>query len=287
MIRVFPRKTNLTPDDALAFVGDPPFLDHRPPEQPVKISVTFTWDREEGRRLQRAWGQYYSDVELGGPAFNSPCDSFTPGMFLKEGVTFTSRGCCWDCPWCLARKREGKFIILPQIHSGHIIQDNNVLASPKERLMDVFDMLSSQKKAAIFSGGLDTRLVSPWHRALFDSIRIKELWFACDTMDDLERLEQTADIFRGYSMNKLRCYTMIGFNETIDEARTRLEAVFNLGFLPYAQLYQGEVEKAWPKEWNQLGRTFKRPAATKAYMKEANKNTSDHEARIQDQGGLW
>ncbi len=49
MIRVFPRKTAWTPTDELAFVGDPPLF--RPPEQPVMVSVTFTWDIPEGERL--------------------------------------------------------------------------------------------------------------------------------------------------------------------------------------------------------------------------------------------
>ena len=52
MIRVFPRRTKWTPDDELAFVGDPPLF--RPKERVVNISVTFTWDLPEANRLQRA-----------------------------------------------------------------------------------------------------------------------------------------------------------------------------------------------------------------------------------------
>lgn len=105
MIRVFPRKTKWTPDDDLAFVGEPTLF--LPEDQPVKISVTFTWDITEAERLYRAWSEYYSDVEMGGPAFDDHGDHFVPGRFVKSGVTITSRGCSKDCPWCLVPKREG------------------------------------------------------------------------------------------------------------------------------------------------------------------------------------
>lgn len=53
MIRVFPRKTKWTPEDELVFIGLPPLF--RPPEQPVKISVAFTWDIETGKMLKNEW----------------------------------------------------------------------------------------------------------------------------------------------------------------------------------------------------------------------------------------
>jgi hypothetical protein len=90
-IRVFPKRTAHIPDDALAFVGDPPLW--RPDADEVHVSCTFTWDKVEAERLQYAWGQYYPKVLLGGPAFDSPCDTFTPGMYVKQGITYTSRGC--------------------------------------------------------------------------------------------------------------------------------------------------------------------------------------------------
>src|SRR3989304_4990989 len=92
VIRVFPRKTNWTPTDELAFVGDPSLF--RPSDDlPVRVSVTFTWDIKEGQRLFRALSDNYSDVQIGGPAFGDPGDEFEPGRYIKQGVTITSRGC--------------------------------------------------------------------------------------------------------------------------------------------------------------------------------------------------
>src|SRR3972149_7485678 len=108
MIRVFPRRTKWTPDDELAFVGDPPLF--RPSEQSVSISVLFTWDISEGERLLKAWSRFYQDVKIGGPAFNVPGDDFVPGKFVKNGAVITSRGCPNRCWFCSIWKGDGKII---------------------------------------------------------------------------------------------------------------------------------------------------------------------------------
>lgn len=54
---------------------------------------------------------------------------------------------------------------------------------------------------------------------------------------------------------------MIGRNESIEEAERRLIEVYNLGFLPFAQLYQPRERIKYSKEWLGLGRKWSRPAA--------------------------
>jgi len=258
MIRVFPTRNKWTPTDELAFIGDPPLF--RPPEQSVYVSVVFTWDIQEGLRLQRAWSEFYSDVKVGGPAFDDPGGEFMPGRFIKEGVIFTSRGCPFKCPWCFVPKREGKIREF-EIKEGHIIQDNNLLACSKDHLVKVFDMLQGQKGIK-FSGGLDAQLLSTWHVDQFKKLSINEMWFACDHKGALKHLERVADLTSDFSVNKKRCYVLIGFNgENILDAETRLESVYKLGFLPFAQLYRNENPMNWSKEWKKLNRKWSRPAA--------------------------
>src|ERR1051326_5965905 len=109
MLRVFARKTHWTPTDELAFYGPPPLL-NRPDAQPVSVSVTFTWDIQRGEQLARQWSAHYSDVSIGGPAYARPGKyplDFTPGMFLKDGCTITSRGCPKACGYCGVSVTEG------------------------------------------------------------------------------------------------------------------------------------------------------------------------------------
>ena len=67
----------------------------------VHISVTFTWDREKAEKLEKQWRQVGVPVKVGGPAYNDRMSpNFVPGRYLKQGLTFTSRGCpnkCWFC----------------------------------------------------------------------------------------------------------------------------------------------------------------------------------------------
>lgn len=259
MIRVFPRRTKWTPTDELAFVGDPPLF--RPPPQPVAVSVTFLQDIREGERLARAWSHFYLDVKIGGPAFGDPGGEFEPGRFLKPGVTITSRGCPFSCPWCFVPGRE-RTIREYTIRPGHIVQDNNLLACSRRHIEAVFEMLQQQHAAATFSGGLDVRLLRSWHRNLFDSIRIRELWFACDSSKMLDHLRRAAGILYGIPVRKRRCYVMIGHGEeTLLEAERRLETVYELGFLPFCQLYRGPGERKYDRDWKALNKKWSRPAA--------------------------
>lgn len=259
MIRVFPRKTKWTPIDELAFVGDPPLF--RPPEQPVRISVTFTWDRAEGYRLQSAWRQFYQSVELHGPAFDNPGGEFKPGRFIKEGVTITSRGCPQKCPWCFVPQREGKIREL-EIKPGWIVQDNNLLACSLWHLRHVFEMLQEQKRGIKFSGGLDPQFFNIEHRKLIEKIKVSELWFSCDSVPSFYMLQKVADLLADFPQNKKRCYVLIGFNgETLYHAESRLEEVYRMDFLPFPQLYRGPGERLYDKEWKALNRKWSRPAA--------------------------
>ena len=258
IIRVFPRRTAWTPESPLVFIGDPPLF--RPPEMPVKISVTFTWDIPEGQRLQRAWEQYYSDVQIGGPAFGDPGNDFAPGQFVKEGVTFTSRGCPNKCPWCFVPEREGKIREL-EITNGWIVQDNNLLACSNYHIRKVFEMLMAQNKAVTFSGGLEARRLKSWHIELFKKIKVPELWFACDTPASLKYLKRANDLLGDFPTRKKRCYVMIGYKENLASAERRLKNVYALGFLPFSQLYQPKTKRIkYSQEWRDLNRHWSRPA---------------------------
>lgn len=265
MIRVFPRRTAWTPSDPLAFVGDPPLFQPQR-DAPVKVSVTFTWDIHEGERLYRAWSDYYADVEIGGPAFGDPGGEFEPNLFCKEGVVITSRGCPNKCGFCMVPRREGIIREL-QIKDGWIVQDNNLLACSKGHIEGVFAMLRRQKKGAVFSGGIDSSLFTSWHRELIDSIKLSEIWFACDHNNDVKPLESVSKLLDGISPNKLRCYVLIGKEETISQATERLMAVLKLGFLPFAQLYQPQSQITYSKQWRDLARQWSRPAIYKSFLK--------------------
>lgn len=261
IIRVFPRRTHWTPTDELSFFGELPMFHPEDRTIPVHVSVTFTWDKMRAEQIAKSWASYFSDVRIGGPAYGTYAGDFVPGRYLKEGCTITSRGCPKSCGWCVVPKVEGALRLLP-IVPGYIVQDNNLLACPREHAESVFEMLRSQERRIFFNGGLDKHFLKDWHVSLFDSISIGELWFACDVLTDLAALERAASMLSHVPLRKKRCYTMIGYDgETIRDAEFRLERVLELGFMPFSQLYQNEDLKTYPEEWRRLNKKWARPAA--------------------------
>lgn len=92
--RVFPRRTAMSPRDSLAFFKEPTIeniadcIKARVTE--VHISVTFTWDIPRAEDLYYAWQILGVPVEVGGPAFDDRMGDFVPGLYLRDGLVFTS-----------------------------------------------------------------------------------------------------------------------------------------------------------------------------------------------------
>jgi len=255
----------MTPKDDMAFVGEPPLI--RPEADMVHISVTFTWDITQAKRLQQAWSQYYPIVKIGGVAFDDPCDDFVPGVYIKQGVIFTSRGCNFQCPWCEAWKREGKLRELPVIYEGNFIQDNNLLQCSIQHIEKVFTMLRS-KHGIEFTGGLDSRLMTDRIADDIRSLSVKQVFFAADTKEAIGPLRKAINLL-GLPQSKVRCYVLLKFNpnETISKATERMHLVWEAGAMPFAQLYQPKDRWIkYPLEWTRFARIWQRPAAMKAVM---------------------
>lgn len=247
IIRVFPRRTKWTPVDEFVFVGDPPLPWFRPSEEmPVYVSCTFTWDVDEAERLFWSWKRYYPVVYKGGPAYSIADDKdweFVPGRFIKSGVTITSRGCPYKCPWCLVPGREGDIREL-EIKDGYIVQDNNLLACSENHIEKVFEMLRRQKRGAVFAGGLDIKLLNKEHVKLLKSIKVNEIWVSYDSFDRWSELRRAEELLKDFSAEKKRCYVLVGFQgEPIEKAEVRLQRALDNGFLPFAMWYRAPSDK--------------------------------------------
>lgn len=261
----------MTPNDPCSFVGDPPLL-WRPDADEVHVSVVFTWDVAEGRRIQEAWAQYYPVVRIGGPAVEngycaSKLDYFEPGVYIRSGITFTSRGCNNCCPWCLAWQREGRLRTIT-ITPGYIVQDNNFLQCALSHRLAVYQMLSAQKRAAVFSGGLQPSRITDRIADELRGLRISQVFLAADTEESLKALSRAVKRLAFLGQRRTRCYVMIAYgSETLEQAEVRLRSVWELGAMPFAQLYQPPSHYInYSHEWKALARIWSRPAIMKGLM---------------------
>jgi hypothetical protein len=257
----------------MAFVGDPPMF--LPDADEVHVSVAFTWDKKRGERLADAWRQYYPIVKVGGPAYGDITHDFLAGMYNRLGVTYTTRGCNYHCPWCLVNEREGNLFERPSYPAGWILQDNNVFQASEAHLDGVFSMLHTQPPA-VLSGGIEAARVNDKNVDRLRSIRINQLFLASDTKGALKPLQKAIAKLNGLPRDKIRCYVLIGFNgEMMEHAENRLKEVFLSGCLPYAMLYQPPTDKKidWSIEWRHLARRWQRPAIMKSIMNDPSRST--------------
>jgi hypothetical protein len=135
-------------------------------------------------------------------------------------------------------------------------------------------MLKAQGRGIKFSGGLDARLFTDRHVELLDSISVAELWFACDTPTAIAPLSRVAEMIAHFKRKKKRCYVMLDpRRESRNEAEGRISMVYDLGFLPFVQLYQGEIKENYSLKWKALQKKWTAPARAKA-IKKANPQNS-------------
>ena len=255
-LRVFPRKTKATPDDEFVVIDRLPTLWDE--ADAIHISVSFDWDVEKALRLADAW-KVVAPVELGGPAMGSIPGEFTPGMYLKHGYTITSRGCPWNCDFCLVPKREGKLRLLT-IKPGWDVLDNNLLACPRNHIEAVFAMLKTQSHPVKFTGGLEAGLLRSWHVDELLKLKPDTLWLAYDSPDDWEpllaatKLLKDAGIVWPHRRKRAGAYVLMGRHyDTPDDAERRLLQVINLGLKTQAILFDNGHEckpEDMPRWWD-------------------------------------
>ena len=261
--RVFPRRTSFSPNDDDTYFNMPGLF--TPDYDEVHVSCVFTWDKQRAFELVEAWKHKAKVINVGGPAFNDPGNGFTPGFYLREGVTITSRGCPNSCSWCLVSNREGKLREL-DVKPGNIIQDNNILACSAGHLDKVFTMLAGQRQIE-FKGGLEAARITPEIVDRLRGLSIKTLWVACDYPAAIKPLQKAVDTLNraGFTQNHIYCYVLIGDDRQENEARLR--RVFEIGAMPFAQLYQPPDEYIrYPEAWRHFAREWSRPAIYKSIM---------------------
>lgn len=275
--RVFPRKTAATPQDDLVFTAMYPPILSLPEIDEVHISVVFTWDIPKAERMAKEWEMVGVPVKIGGPAFNTPGGDFIPGLYLERGRVITSRGCHNRCWFCSVPKREGYQLRELPIKDGYHIMDDNLLACSDKHIRDVFAMLERQEEKPIFTGGLESALLKPWHAAELKRLKTKRMYFAYDKADEYEPLVEAGKILQqaGFTIasHVMCCYVLVGYKgDTFAAAEKRMLKVIDAGFVPYAMLYRDDTGD-YDTAWRSFQRTWIQPPIVMSKIKEYVKCT--------------
>jgi len=271
ILRVFPQRTNATPNDDLVHIGGVDlFSDHIEVDR-VHISVAFTWDLPAAEKLYEQWSKF-APTEIGGPATGQRGENFTPGMYLKNGYVITSRGCPNRCWFCTVWQREGKTIRELPITDGWNLLDDNLLACSETHIRSVFAMLARQGRRPFFTGGLEAAKLKQWHVDELVKLKPAEIFFAYDTPNDREPLYEAGKMLTAAGFkpcHPLRAYVLVGYpGDTFEKAEYRLFDCIKAGFIPMAMLYRDDTGKRDPA-WVKFTWPWARPASIYAKRKEA------------------
>lgn len=161
---------------------------------------------------------------------------------------------------------------LPIVDGSNVL-DDNLLACSEGHVRKVFAMLArKENRPCQFTGGLEAKILKPWHVEELYKLRPKQMFFAYDTPDDYEPLREAARMLFDAGFTRasrcVRAYVLIGYpRDTMDAAEKRLNECVDLGVVPMPMLWRSEdggrdpewvhMQKEWARPWHydKLSRT--------------------------------
>ncbi len=199
------------------------------------ISIPFTWLVEEAEQEARKWK---GKILMGGPGLMEPSkyEGFDPLLFHNPCATFTTRGCPNKCGFCAVPKLEPDYYEIPNYRPAPIICDNNFTAASRKHQEMVIE---KQKVYQLtdFNQGLEARKFTPELADLLGQIRCK-IRFAFDNWGQETAVKEAIDLCKARTTKDITVYCLIGYNDTPDDAKARLELIKSWKVLPAPMRYQ-------------------------------------------------
>lgn len=167
---------------------------------------------------------------------------------IKEtAYGFLSRGCPRGCNFCHVKSMQGsvshKVADLSEFWRGQkniVLYDPNITACKEWK--DLFTQLIDSRAYVNFSQGLDARLMTPEKAELLSKIKIKEIHFAWDRVEDgdiiIPRLKMIKDITQWRAKNFI-VYCIVGdrVRDVTEADLYRIETIREIGMYPYIMIY--------------------------------------------------
>jgi len=221
----------------------------------IKISAIFSWDLPMLREVVDDARHYGQQVQIGGPAvIHNEADLQWPDDAVSVShiheaehiagdypMTWTSRGCIRNCPWCIVPSIEGRVMDeYDDLVYAPLILDNNFLACSTTHIERVLKMWSGKK--VDWNQGLDARLYTPAFRRLVAQHDVRPItWrFAYDSGGVGRHVQRAVEDLRnnGVTTRRIRIYLLFNHDEDIPEAIARADEIIAWGASPYPMAYK-------------------------------------------------
>lgn len=223
-----------------------------------------------------------SKIDVGGPGYDlnkklpDYIEEMTPDYTLYPDndryLGFSSRGCIRSCPFCIVRRKEGKFRLLyddPIKALSSImgntkykkieLMDNNILAD-KKWFMSLTDEIIKLNLKVDFNQGLDIRLMdADIAKRLTELKPINVFKFAFDNIGYKDHVVKGIDILKNAGLDvrhKCLFYVYVDNDNCFDDAVNRCRILKELNTTPYIMLNQDVKHtirlknlKRWCRPW--------------------------------------
>lgn len=226
------------------------------------LSIPFSWLLPEALERVRGPHLYVRNWVVGGPAVKMRPEFFKdepnvivrdtyPGVLQRTNplATRTSIGCPRRCQFCavgLGMVEGEEYLELDDWPNLPIVCDNNLTYASRSHFDKVIDRLKKHKEVEI-NQGIDAALLTPYHAGRLAELNIVVRISWDNSRYDKDIVRAVTNLRRaGFPRRKIRCYVLIGFDDSPEDARYRLETLwFGLGIRTFPMRYvpPGHLEK--------------------------------------------
>lgn len=215
----------------------------------VYASKVFTWSGDYPYAIQA------KEIIYGGVAYSleNKLDADIEGSYpdyslysyvKSTAYGFLTRGCPRQCSFCNVSKNQGtvshKVADIKDFWNGEKeikLLDPNILAC--KNWEELFKQLVESKAWIDFTQGLDVRLLTKEMAEYLNKMKIKQIHFAWDQMDNnvYKKLKEVRE-WLNYDARKLRVYMLVNYNTTLEEDLYRVNKLRELEYTPYIMRYK-------------------------------------------------
>ena len=168
-------------------------------------------------------------------------------QFPDTAYGFLTRGCPRNCGFCIVSGKEGrrsrKVADLSEFWDGQKeikLLDPNLLACPEH--MELLGQLARSGAWVDFTQGLDCRLLTVDNIQALGAIRLKEIHFAWDSMEESDAVLRGLYLYRENAKKNRHgkyatVYVLTNYGSIHEQDLYRVNTLRSLGYDPYVMVY--------------------------------------------------